>query len=137
MSDGTATLREAVALAAMAQCLVQYLDTSLSDGFGPKEPSAWTVRENKWRAARFGLGAQLVGESGKTVNASDAVLELLEVLQPIASELDCERELGWIEEIVDAGSSSSRQRSMVEQGSSLSDVVDQMILELRTDRIAQ
>ena len=137
MSDGTATLREAVALAAMAQCLVQYLDTSLSDGLGPKEPSAWTVRENKWRAARFGLDAQLVGESGKTVDASDAVLELLAVLQPIASELDCEQELGWIEEIVDAGSSSSRQRSMVEQGASLSDVVDRMLLELRTDRIVQ
>lgn len=137
MSDGTATLREAVGLAALAQCLVEYLDSSLLEGLGPAEPSEWTVRENKWRAARFGLDAQLVGEGGQTIGVPDAVAELLTVLQPIGVKLGCERELGWVREILDTGSSSSRQRAFIDQGATLTEVVDRMVLELGTDRIAR
>ena len=74
MCDGMATLREVIALAALAQCLVEYLDATLESGHEPPQPAGWVIRENKWRAARFGLDAVLVsgtaapGRCGRTSN---------------------------------------------------------------------
>ncbi|MGH7750665.1 MAG: glutamate--cysteine ligase, partial [Candidatus Dormibacteria bacterium] len=52
--DGIPTLREVSVVAALTQCLVHQFDTQLDRGYSLPVPRSWLVRENKWRAARFG-----------------------------------------------------------------------------------
>ncbi len=135
MCDGMATLREAAGLAALAQCLVEYLDAAIESGRPPKEPTGWVIRENKWRGARFGLDAVLVDQDGTTVPLRTDVERLLEDLRPTAVALDCVEQLEWVREILHNGASYQRQRAIVESGGSLRDVVDQLLVEFREDRI--
>ena len=58
--DGLPSLDEIGCVAALSQCLVERFDRQLDDGYTLPEPRPWLVRENKWRAARYGLDAEIV-----------------------------------------------------------------------------
>lgn len=132
--DGMPTLREIAAVGALAQCLVHRLDTMLDDGVQPYIAREWTVRENKWLAARHGLDAKLiVDDEGTRMTARDAVHELVRTLMPVAEELGCANELADVEMILQLGPSYARQRAVVAGGGSLQDVVRMLVDELRTD----
>lgn len=135
MCDGMATLREAIALAALAQCLVEYIDAAIESGRPPKEPAGWVVRENKWRGARFGMDAVLVDEDGSTVPLRADVERLIADLHGTALSLGCVEQMDWIREILQKGPSYQRQRAIVETGGSLQDVVGQLVGEFGQDRI--
>ena len=133
--DGIPTLREVAAVAALAQCLVHRLDTRIDAGDPLYVPRDWTVRQNKWRAARHGLQASvIVDEAGHQRPLGDAVRDLVEELAPVAGALGCAGELRSVLDIVDLGPSYVRQRDLVAAGASLMDVVDSLVDELRTDR---
>src|SRR6185437_11828990 len=92
--DGLPTLQEVGAVAALAQCLVDQLNTQVDRGYQLPEPKSWVVRENKWRAARHGLAADLIiDEHGATRPLRAAIAELVDYLAPLAHRLGCEREL--------------------------------------------
>ncbi|MGA8634820.1 MAG: glutamate--cysteine ligase [Candidatus Dormiibacterota bacterium] len=132
--DGIPTLREVGVMAALSQCLVHQFDTMIDRGYTLPTPRAWLVRENKWRAARHGLEASIiVDEGGTTVPLRQAIRELVEDLTPVAARLGCITELRGALDIMDRGSSSIRQREVVEAGGSLVDVVDSLIAELHAD----
>jgi len=132
--DGMPTLREIAAVGALAQCLVHRLDTMLDDGVMPYIAREWTVRENKWLAARHGLDTKLiVDDEGARMTARDAVHELVRALMPVAEELGCASELADVEMILQLGPSYARQRAVVAGGGSLHDVVRMLVDELRTD----
>lgn len=132
--DGIPTLREVSVVAALTQCLVHQFDTQLDRGYSLPVPRSWLVRENKWRAARFGLDASIiVDEAGTTVPLRTAIEELIEDLTPIASRLHCSAELRGVADILQRGASSVRQREIVADGGSLNDVVDSLVRELRDD----
>jgi carboxylate-amine ligase len=131
--DGLPTLREIGWAAAMSQCLVEMFNGQLDKGYTLPTPKGWTVRENKWRAARYGLDAELiVDESGRTVAMRDAVCELVDDLAPIAERLDCSKELLRAKEIVEIGPSYVRQRSVAAAADGdLRAVVDALVAEMR------
>ena len=109
--DGLPTLREVGAVAALAQCLVDQLNMQVDRGYQLPVPKSWVVRENKWRAARYGLAAHLiVDEYGATRPLRDAIAELVDELEPIAHRLGCGEELRDVLEIIAAGASYERQR---------------------------
>ena len=88
--DGLPTLREVGAMAALSQCLVEQLSHQIDRGYRLPTPRSWVVRENKWRAARYGLDAQIISaDSGETQCLRDAVEELVEELRPVAERLGC------------------------------------------------
>ncbi|MBN9611917.1 MAG: YbdK family carboxylate-amine ligase, partial [Actinobacteria bacterium] len=58
--DGASTLAEIGALAALTQCLAEWLQQALDRGETLPRLQPWFVRENKWRAARYGLDAQII-----------------------------------------------------------------------------
>src|SRR5207302_756277 len=106
-------------------------------GYSLPTPRAWLVRENKWRAARYGIDAAIVvDEAGTTVPLRDAIAELVEDLMPVAVRLDCTDELRGAVDVMERGPSYIRQREVVAGGGSLRDVVDSLVEELRTDRPA-
>ncbi|MGZ6826927.1 MAG: glutamate--cysteine ligase, partial [Mycobacteriales bacterium] len=55
--DGLPTLYEVGMVAALGQCLVDTFDREIDRGYTLPTPKGWVVRENKWRAARYGLDA--------------------------------------------------------------------------------
>ena len=75
----------------------------------------------------------IVDEGGTTVPLRQAIRELVEDLTPVAARLGCTAELRGAMDIMERGSSYIRQREVVDAGGSLSDVVDSLIAELRTD----
>ncbi len=135
MCDGMATLREVVALSALAQCLVEFLDAALESGRKQPEPIGWVVRENKWRAARFGMDAVLVSEDGSTRPIRQAIEQLLTDLQATAVSLNCAAQLEWVRDILTEGASYERQRAVIEAGGSLREVVTLLVDEFGKDEI--
>jgi carboxylate-amine ligase len=132
--DGLPTLREVGAVAALTQCLVQRFDMLIDRGYTLPIPRPWLVRENKWRAARYGIDAAIiVDELGNTVPLRDAMAELVDDLSPVAHRLGCVEDLHTITAILDRGPSYIRQREVVAGGGTLLDVVDGLIAELTAD----
>jgi carboxylate-amine ligase len=131
--DGLASVDEVSALAALAQCLVEELSTSLDAGIQPETMQPWFVRENKWRAARYGLDAIIIQNSaGDERPVREDLLELVERLEPIADRLGCAADLDGIHRILDRGASYQRQRRVAEaSGGSLEAVVRSLVAELR------
>jgi carboxylate-amine ligase len=133
--DGIPTLGEVAGLAALAQSLVEWLDTLIDRGYTLPVPREWTVRVNKWRAARHGVDAEIIGDDqGTRVALADAVRELVEELSPVASRLGCLEELRSNLGLLETGPSYLRQRRIIAAGGTYQDVVDALVKELETDR---
>ena len=133
--DGIPTMSEIASVAALSQCLVEWMDSLVDRGYSLPMPRGWVVRENKWRAARHGIDAEIiVGDSGhNVVPLRTALHELVEELSPVAERLGCTKELRHCLAVLDHGPSYVRQRGIVEQGGSLQDVVDALVREMATD----
>jgi carboxylate-amine ligase len=132
--DAMPTLREVAAVGALVQCLVHRIDTQIDDDVQVYIPREWTIRQNKWLAARYGLDAKLiVDDEGTRVTARDVILELTDGLAPIAAELGCSDELADVAHILKLGPSYLRQREVMAQSGTLVDVVHSLVDELATD----
>ncbi|MBE7188011.1 glutamate--cysteine ligase [Jatrophihabitans endophyticus] len=131
--DGLPSLDEITCVAALAQCLVDRFDRQLDDGYQLPEPRPWLVRENKWRAARYGLDAEIVVDnSGRLQPVTTAITDLVEDLLPIARRLDCAAELELIPKLLERGASYQRQRAAAAaHDDRLEPVVDLLLAEMR------
>ncbi|WP_431220982.1 glutamate--cysteine ligase [Leifsonia xyli] len=132
--DGLSTPDEVGAVAALIHCLTDRMAGRLDDGVEPVTLQPWFVRENKWRAARYGLDAEIiVAPDGSERLVSDALRELVDDLQPEAERLGCADELATVLTILDTGASYQRQLAVAEQnGGSLQAVVSSLTHELRS-----
>lgn len=125
--DGTATLSETLAITAFLQLLCRWFADH--DGTEYHQPE-WIYRENKWRAMRHGLKADLVlDESGTNKPIKDDILMWLEVLQPYAEDMGYKHYTDTIAAIMDHGNSTDRQRAVFEKAGSLDDVIRHNIRE--------
>jgi YbdK family carboxylate-amine ligase len=131
--DGLPTLDEIGAVTALSQCLVEQFDSQLDRGYTLPTPAGWVLRENKWRAARYGLDADVVVDEKGTVRpVRQAVLDLVEDLEPTARRLGCAAELADVERILAVGASYQRQRAVAAaHDGDLRAVVDSLLAELR------
>jgi carboxylate-amine ligase len=111
------------------------LDTLIDRGYTLPVPRGWIVRENKWRAARHGLDAEIILDAqGRVQPIRDGIRELVEELTPVAERLGCVAELRNALTMIDRGPSYIRQREVLAAGGTLLDVVDSLVMELRTDQ---
>jgi carboxylate-amine ligase len=130
--DGLPTLDEISAVAALSQCLVERLDRELDRGYTLPLPKEWVIRENKWRAARYGLDTEIILDRHRTQPIREAITELVDELVPIARRLDCEDELVGVLRILEVGASYQRQRAVAAgNGGDLRVVVDRLLAEMR------
>ncbi len=133
--DGIPRLGEVAGLAALAQCLVEWLDTLLDRGDTLPVPREWVIRVNKWRAARYGIDAEIIGDDhGTRVPVAQSIRKLIDELSPVAARLGCLDELTSNLETLVRGPSYLRQRRVVSAGGSTVDVVDSLVREMETDR---
>ena len=70
------------------------------------------MRENKWRAARYGLAADVITprKDEYLIHVSDGILRWVVELTPIAEELGCAENLAHVADLVHGGPSYLRQR---------------------------
>lgn len=132
--DGMSTLPELAAVAALVQSLVEHFSRELDEGRDIPQLQPWFVRENKWRAARYGLDARvIVDRDGTQVPVSEHLRDTLEQLEDIAVELKCVRELAGIRTILDEGASYARQLRVADAADGdLREVVRHLIREFRS-----
>ncbi|CAN7304215.1 glutamate--cysteine ligase [Microbacterium foliorum] len=132
--DGLSTLPELAAVAALVQVLVEHLSRQFDEGRTLAQMPAWYHRENKWRAARYGLDARVIVDSAGTQRpVREHLSEVLDELAPVAVELGCGREFGSIETILTNGASYERQLTIANAtGGDLGAVVQHLIREFRS-----
>ena len=131
--DGLATPLEVGAITALTQCLVEELSCRIDRGETIPTMPSWFVRENKWRAARYGLEAIIIQDAaGNERLVTDDLRELVTRLEPIAARLRCTTELNDVLTILERGASYQRQLIVAESNSgSLKSVVASLVRELR------
>ncbi|AXH36524.1 glutamate--cysteine ligase [Humibacter sp. BT305] len=131
--DGLSSPEEIGAVAAFIQCLVDDMSERLDAGEDLPTMQPWYVRENKWRAARYGMEAEIIlNAAGDEELVTDAVRRELARLAPVAERLGCSAELGNVELILSQGASYQRQLAVAEaNGGSLQAVVSSLTRELR------
>lgn len=135
--DGVSTAYEIGAIAAFAQALVEHFSRELDAGRSIPVFPAWFHRENKWRAARYGIDAiVVVSPAGDERLVTDDLLELIGTLAPIAADLGSLEELHRVQTIIDRGPSYRRQLRVAEASfGSLKAVVGALAAELRDDTL--
>lgn len=135
--DGIPTLSDTMAIAAMIQALVVWIDEGFATGSRAKTISMrryWIVPENLWSAARDGVDAQIIiSEDGKRRRLAEDILNLLEHLAPVAKKLNGTEELMRIEEMIGRPNSAHRQRAVYRRKQNLAAVVDSVVEEFETD----
>jgi carboxylate-amine ligase len=132
--DGVSTRTELGAIVALIHCLVVYFDRKLDAGEELPGMPPWHVQENKWRAARYGLDAEIILDADSNERlVTDDLDDLLEQLMPVARSLGCADELARVADIPRRGASYLRQREVAAaSGGDLTLVVDSLVNELDT-----
>ena len=131
--DGMSTLPELAAVAAFVQTLVEDFSRQLDEGVELSHIQPWFVRENKWRAARYGLDARVIVDSAGTERpVRDHLRETIERLGDVAADLKCAREFTGLEAILTQGASYQRQALVADAADGdLREVVHHLIREFR------
>jgi carboxylate-amine ligase len=91
------------------------------------------LMENKWRAARYGIGGMLIDFGREQeVSERDLILEYLDFVDDVVDELGSREAINGIRWILENGTGADRQLKIWEQsGHDLKAVVDYMISETR------
>lgn len=131
--DGMSTLPELAAVAAFTQSLVEKFSRDLDEGRELPQIPAWFARENKWRAARYGLDARVIVDAdGTQAPVVEHLRETMDEIADIAAELKCAKEFSGLDTILATGGSSARQLAIAEAADGdLREVVRHLIREFR------
>ncbi len=125
--DMPADLPDLLGLTAMIQCLVQSLSEEIDRGpIGP-EPHPLLLRQNRWRACRYGLEAELVDPSTMEAQPARGAAEaLLRRLEPFSDRLGCRRPLRHALEMTVRPTGAERQLLLYRETGDLAEVVRRM-----------
>ena len=112
--DMPGSLDQACGLTALIQCLVKWLNDEIDEGTYQFDCHPMMVRQNKWRAARFGLQASLVNTTDYRIEPVPKLVQrLVARLRGVAQDLRCEPELESVLQMASGPSWASRQREIL------------------------
>jgi glutamate---cysteine ligase / carboxylate-amine ligase len=121
--DGAATLSETLAIVAFIHTLAHWFMDNGSWLESVTCPPYWLSRENKWRAMRYGLNAELVmNTDGKLKLIREDIHEWIDKLSPYVHQLNYEKYFLDLKKIMAFGTSSERQKKVFELTGSFVDV---------------
>lgn len=121
-------LRSTLAIVALVQCLVHALSERIDQGTYQLDYHPMMVRQNKWRACRYGLWALLVDPyTQNTSPAPQVIKDLVSKLRDNAIELKCRDYLEDVARLADEPNGAIRQRRVYEQTRSWEEVVRQLV----------
>jgi carboxylate-amine ligase len=129
--DAPSSIKEILAITALTQCLTARFSSDFDRGVEPPRIHPSITRENKWRACRYGLDADLITENGKeTVPAKKAIKKLVAYVKKEATELGAVKYLKSIDDILEYGDGASRQLRYWKERGELSSVVSGLTKDL-------
>ena len=126
--DSQTRVEHTIALAALVQAMVKELAEHYEAGNELSRYPYEMLDENKWLAARHGLGGSLVDlpDIGR-VPVPELARRLLERLAPHAEELGSTEDIECIEDILENGNGASRQAVVYEANHDLREVVSEIV----------
>ena len=125
--DAQTRLESTAAIVALVQSLAATLaERFRSEGSLATQPLT-LIDENRWRATRHGLDATLIWlERDEERPAREAVLALVEAVEPAAARLGCADELAGVERLCERGTGADEQRAVYAETGSLLAVVQRL-----------
>ncbi len=108
--DAQASVDETAALVALVHCLAVHA----VEGDGEPDLPAEVLEEGLFRAARFGVNAQLPDAQGRLRPVAALLGEALEVARPHSNELGCSEQLESLESLRADGGGAGRQHRWYE-----------------------
>jgi len=112
VTDMCPYLDDAIAIAALYQCLLSMLWRLKRQNQRWRIYPHMLVKENRWRAQRYGFDSGLVDfGKGAVVPYADLLDELVELVRPDAERLSCTAEIAHARRILARGTSAHRQRA--------------------------
>ena len=116
VTDVCSRLDDVACLAAMFQSLMAFLYRLRSRNQRWRVYPATLVRENRWRAQRYGANGRLVDHGRRQLAPlADLIEEWIEFVSPDAETLGCKAEVLHARRIVRDGTSADRQRAVYEK----------------------
>lgn len=114
--DGPATLLELESIVALIHMLAHWYEDHMEE-FASRnnlKPLDWILRENKWRALRYGLDAEIIRhENLERIRVSDSITYWLNKLAPYTKKLGYEKYVQCLFDLLEKGNSSARQRKVM------------------------
>lgn len=123
---------ETICLAAIMQALVAKLHKIRQENLSFRTYRRILIAENKWRAARDGIHANLI-DFGKEIEVpfTDLVYELLIFIDDVLDELGSRKEVEYVHQILKNGTGADRQLAVYAETLDLKHVVDYIIEETK------
>jgi glutamate---cysteine ligase / carboxylate-amine ligase len=126
--DSQTRVEHTLALAALVQAMVKELCEHYESGQKLSRYPYEMLDENKWLAARHGLGAHLVDlPATDRVPVPELARRLMERLRPHSEALGSESDFDGLEDILDRGNAGSRQVVVYEANHDLREVVREIL----------
>lgn len=136
--DLPGNLEDTMALVALIHCLVVGLSERIDQGTYQLDCHPMIVQQNKWRAARFGLDAELVDSfTFESRKARDKALELVRELRPTAERLGCLPYLERVNTIATGPTWAERQLEIFRETGDPAEVVRRLCEQSRLTRLAE
>ena len=131
--DMPGSLDHVCGLAALIQCLVKRLSDQIDEGMYQFDCHPMMVRQNKWRAARYGNLARLVNARDYRQQTLPEIVDgMIDHLQGVAQDLGCESELLFVREIALGDDWAKRQREIFHaSGGNKRQIVEQLSKQSR------
>jgi len=121
---------ETIAIAALLQAVTAKLWRLMSGNLSFRTYRRALVMENKWRAARWGMGGKLI-DFGKEeeVEVKSLIAELLEFVDEVVDDLGSRDAIRYVETMLERGSGAERQLAVWRRTQDLKAVVDYVVEE--------
>ncbi|MAR09489.1 MAG: glutamate--cysteine ligase [Blastopirellula sp.] len=130
--DMPGNLSDVLALAAFSQCLVSALSAEIDQGAYQHDCHPMMVRQNKWRACRFGHQAQLVNSYTYQVEPVPKTTEMLiDRMEDTARHLGCWDHLQRVQTMAEGPSWADRQIAILSETGKPADVVRELTKQSR------
>jgi carboxylate-amine ligase len=116
MCDGVATRAELQAICALVHLLADWFDQNKEDSAKAlgAPPERWILRENKWRAIRYGTQAKFIDEMSRNVmNMNQWLSDWRKKCEGLIRELHYTSEFELLDEMIVRGNSSERQTRLL------------------------
>ena len=123
---------ETLAIAALIQATVAKLYRLHARNQAYREYSRSLLMENKWRAARYGIGGRLIDFGlQKEVDERGLIIEYLEYVDDVVDDLGSRHEVAYVRTMLDNGTGADRQLRVFHETGDLRAVVAYMVEETK------
>jgi carboxylate-amine ligase len=125
--DGPATMLELQSIVAFIHLLGLWFNDNRHHFYKANKiiPEQWVMRENKWRAIRYGLDARIIShETLEEKRLSKNIQFWIEKLQPYIAQMQYQPFMDCLLQLLRHGNSATRQRKVMAETNDIQQVVD-------------